>query len=48
MLPSTSKISLIFVDSLNFERKSTNSLSCEDRYVQQNQNIKSQKNYTEV
>ena len=46
MLPSTSKISLIFADSLKFERKSTNSLSCEDRYVQQNQNQKSSKNYT--
>ena len=47
MLPSTSKISLIFADSLKFERKSTNSLSCEeDRYVQQNQNKKYSKNYT--
>ena len=49
MLPSTSKISLIFADSLKFERKSTNSLFCEeDRYVQQNQNKKSSKNYTYV
>ena len=40
MLPSTSKISLIFVDSLNFERKSTNSLSCEeDRYKIKTKNL---------